>query len=120
MAPFPARPPVIPRAWTLAHSWSSKTVARESNRTSSRLLERDAGLDERGGAAGLGLTIVQDVLDAYGWELLPSACSQLQLRPRPSLRRRPDSCSIRVRTSLSSKCPPIRRSAHRLRLGRSE
>jgi signal transduction histidine kinase len=35
----------------------------------SRVLERGARLDERGGAAGLGLAIVQDVLDAYGWGL---------------------------------------------------
>lgn len=35
----------------------------------SRVLERGARLDQRGGAAGLGLAIVQDVLDAYGWEL---------------------------------------------------
>jgi len=35
----------------------------------SRVLERGARLDERGGAAGLGLAIVQDVLDAYGWKL---------------------------------------------------
>ncbi len=34
-----------------------------------RVLERGARLDERGGAAGLGLAIVQDVLDAYGWKL---------------------------------------------------
>lgn len=34
-----------------------------------RVLERGARLDERGGAAGLGLAIVQDVLDAYGWGL---------------------------------------------------
>jgi len=33
------------------------------------VLERGARLDERGGAAGLGLAIVQDVLDAYGWKL---------------------------------------------------
>ncbi|MBR0718384.1 HAMP domain-containing sensor histidine kinase [Bradyrhizobium liaoningense] len=33
------------------------------------VLERGARLDERGGAAGLGLAIVQDVLDAYGWGL---------------------------------------------------
>lgn len=35
----------------------------------SRVLERGVRLDERGGAAGLGLAIVQDVLDAYGWRL---------------------------------------------------
>ncbi len=35
----------------------------------SRVLERGARLDERGGAAGLGLAIVQDVLDAYEWGL---------------------------------------------------
>lgn len=34
-----------------------------------RVLERGTRLDERGGAAGLGLAIVQDVLDAYEWEL---------------------------------------------------
>ncbi len=32
-------------------------------------LTRGARLDERGDGAGLGLAIVQDVLDAYGWEL---------------------------------------------------
>jgi signal transduction histidine kinase len=35
----------------------------------SRVLERGVRLDERSGAAGLGLAIVQDVLDAYGWGL---------------------------------------------------
>jgi signal transduction histidine kinase len=35
----------------------------------SLVLERGIRLDERGGTAGLGLAIVQDVLDAYGWEL---------------------------------------------------
>jgi len=33
-----------------------------------RILKRGARLD-RGGSAGLGLAIVQDVLDAYGWHL---------------------------------------------------
>ncbi len=33
------------------------------------LLERGARLDERGEGAGLGLAIVQDVLDAYEWQL---------------------------------------------------
>ena len=35
----------------------------------STVLERGGRLDERGGGAGLGLSIAQDVLDAYGWEL---------------------------------------------------
>jgi signal transduction histidine kinase len=34
-----------------------------------RVTERGTRLDERGGGAGLGLAIVQDVLDAYGWRL---------------------------------------------------
>jgi signal transduction histidine kinase len=35
-----------------------------------RVLERGVRVDERGGgSAGLGLAIVQDVLDAYGWRL---------------------------------------------------
>jgi len=34
-----------------------------------RVLERGARLDESGEGAGLGLAIVQDVLDAYGWRL---------------------------------------------------
>lgn len=34
-----------------------------------RVLERGGRLDERGGSAGLGLAIVQDVLDAYDWKL---------------------------------------------------
>jgi len=32
-------------------------------------LARGGRLDERGAGAGLGLAIVQDVLEAYGWEL---------------------------------------------------
>ena len=32
-------------------------------------LERGIRLDERGGSIGIGLAIVQDVLDAYGWTL---------------------------------------------------
>ena len=35
-----------------------------------RVLERGARLDERGDGAGLGLAIVQDVLSAYGWQLV--------------------------------------------------
>lgn len=34
-----------------------------------RVLERGVRLDQRGEGAGLGLAIVQDVLDAYGWRL---------------------------------------------------
>lgn len=34
-----------------------------------RVLERGARLDERGEGAGLGLAIVQDVLNAYGWRI---------------------------------------------------
>ena len=34
-----------------------------------RVLERGIRLDERGEGAGLGLAIVQDVLNAYGWRL---------------------------------------------------
>ncbi|WP_128925327.1 sensor histidine kinase [Bradyrhizobium guangxiense] len=34
------------------------------------VLERGARLDERGEGAGLGLAIVQDVLSAYGWQLV--------------------------------------------------
>jgi signal transduction histidine kinase len=33
------------------------------------VLARGARLDERGAGAGLGLAIVQEVLDAYGWHL---------------------------------------------------
>ena len=36
----------------------------------SRVLERGVRLDERGEGAGLGLGIVQDVLSAYGWQLI--------------------------------------------------
>jgi signal transduction histidine kinase len=35
----------------------------------SRALERGIRLDQRGDGAGLGLAIVQDVLDAYRWQL---------------------------------------------------
>jgi signal transduction histidine kinase len=41
-----------------------------------RVLQRGIRLDERGQGAGLGLAIVQDVLNAYGWQL---ALSKSQL-----------------------------------------
>jgi signal transduction histidine kinase len=34
-----------------------------------RVTERGTRLDERGGGAGLGLAIVQEVLEAYGWSI---------------------------------------------------
>lgn len=51
------------------------------------VLQRGARLDERGEGAGLGLAIVQDVLDAYGWRL-DLALSELgglkaTIAPRP-------------------------------------
>ncbi len=39
----------------------------------SKVLERGARLDQRGEGAGLGLAIVLDVLDAYGWRLVLGA-----------------------------------------------
>lgn len=33
------------------------------------VLDRSVRLDQRGEGAGLGLAIVQDVLDAYGWQI---------------------------------------------------
>ena len=53
----------------------------------SKVLERGGRLDERGGGAGLGLSIAQDVLDAYGWELSLGQSESLRglsvaLRPR--------------------------------------
>ena len=43
----------------------------------SRVVERGARLDERTEGAGLGLAIVQDVLDAYGWRLDLATSDQL-------------------------------------------
>ncbi len=55
----------------------------------SRVLERGTRLDERGGAAGLGLAIVQDVLDAYGWGLALSVSElgglKAAIAPRPAV-----------------------------------
>jgi signal transduction histidine kinase len=43
----------------------------------SRALERGIRLDEREDGAGLGLAIVQDVLEAYGWQLELATSGQL-------------------------------------------
>ena len=52
------------------HRSSSRMMARESRPSQwPRVLERGTRLDERGEGAGLGLAIVQDVLNAYGWRL---------------------------------------------------
>ena len=57
----------------------------------SRVLERGVRLDERGGGAGLGLAIVQDVLDAYGWRLELSRSElgglKAEIAPRSPLSR---------------------------------
>ena len=41
------------------------------------MVARGARLDEREEGAGLGLAIVQDVLDAYGWRLTLATSEQL-------------------------------------------
>jgi signal transduction histidine kinase len=73
-------------------------------RNLSRVLERGARLDERGGAAGLGLAIVQDVLDAYGWclELSRSEFGGLKaaIGPRALFIEKPNRLS--AKTSASS------------------
>jgi signal transduction histidine kinase len=43
----------------------------------SRVIERGVRLDERDEGAGLGLAIVQDVLDAYGWHFELAASERL-------------------------------------------
>lgn len=50
-----------------------------------RILERGVRLDRRGEGAGLGLAIVEDVLDAYGWglELGPSELGGLRATIAP-------------------------------------
>lgn len=71
-----------------------------------RVLERGGRLDERGGAAGLGLAIVQDVLDAYGWELQLSRSELGGLRaaiaPKRSAMPKPPSRSAREPTASST------------------
>jgi signal transduction histidine kinase len=41
------------------------------------VLERGIRLDERSDGAGLGLAIVQDVLDSYGWRLVLGTSERL-------------------------------------------
>ena len=56
----------------------------------SRVLERGGRLDESGDGAGLGLAIVQDVLDAYGWRIdlagseLGGVAATISPKPRPT------------------------------------
>lgn len=54
------------------------------------VLERGIRLDQRGGGAGLGLSIVQEVLDAYGWQLVleRSTLGGLKAECRPPNERR--------------------------------
>jgi signal transduction histidine kinase len=61
-----------------------------------RVLERGTRLDEREGGAGLGLAIVQDVLDAYGWklELAGSALGGLKATISPVSKSLPDAASV--------------------------
>lgn len=58
-----------------------------------RVIERGTRLDERGGTAGLGLAIAQDVLDAYEWglELSKSELGGLKatIAPRSAAPKRP-------------------------------
>ena len=71
-----------------------------------RVLERGTRLDERGGAAGLGLAIVQDVLDAYEWklELSNSELGGLKatIAPRSALPEPPSSSAEKSTTSLTT------------------
>jgi signal transduction histidine kinase len=73
----------------------------------SRVLERGARLDERGGAAGLGLAIVQDVLDAYEWglELSKSELGGLKatIAPRSAV---PEFPSPSAKESIASSASP--------------
>ncbi|MGK7062751.1 sensor histidine kinase [Bradyrhizobium sp. 1050_B9_N1_2] len=70
-----------------------------------RVLERGTRLDERGGA-GLGLAIVQDVLDAYEWELELSKSRlgglKATIAPRSAVPKRPNpSAKETVASSIS-------------------
>ena len=55
-------------------------------------IARGSRLDERGDGAGLGLAIAQDVLDAYGWQLLLGR-SQALGGLSATLRRKPESAA---------------------------
>lgn len=71
----------------------------------SRVLERGVRLDERGGGAGLGLAIVQDVLDAYGWrlDLANSALGGLRATISPAVATAPKTAP--PPESLTGQCP---------------
>ena len=72
----------------------------------SRVRERGTRLDEQGGGAGLGLAIVQDVLDAYGWglELSKSELGGLKATTAPrSLLAKP---ALSAEGSISSPTSP--------------
>ena len=72
----------------------------------SRMRERGTRLDEQGGGAGLGLAIVQDVLDAYGWglELSKSELGGLKatIAPRSLLAEQPALSAEGAISSLTS------------------
>ena len=72
----------------------------------SRVRERGTCLDEQGGGAGLGLAIVQDVLDAYGWglELSKSELGGLKatIAPRSLLAEQPALSAEGAISSLTS------------------
>jgi signal transduction histidine kinase len=59
--------PATPASLAIVVEDDGEGIAAESR---ARVLTRGVRLDERGEGAGLGLAIVQDVLDAYGWSLL--------------------------------------------------
>lgn len=65
----------------------------------SHVLARGTRLDERGGASGLGLAIVQDVLDAYEWELELSSSELGGLKATVA----PKSAALRLADSSTAK-----------------
>jgi len=76
----------------------------------SRVLARGARLDERGSGAGLGLAIVQDVLDAYGWglELSRSELGGLKAVITPMSESDRYRCRTKEGSSTSEATPPFK------------